>query len=60
MPTPKEILGHISGGRVLNVATGSGGFIHFLLDGLKDYIQIIGVDNNEEWLSAMCFAHNIH
>ena len=28
MCTPKEILGHISGGRVLDVATGSGGFIH--------------------------------
>jgi ubiquinone/menaquinone biosynthesis C-methylase UbiE len=47
MPTPKEILGHISGGRVLDVATGSGGFIHFLLEGLKDYSEIIGVDNNE-------------
>jgi ubiquinone/menaquinone biosynthesis C-methylase UbiE len=45
MPTPKEILGDIPGGRVLDVATGSGGFIHFLLDGLKDYTEIIGVDN---------------
>jgi ubiquinone/menaquinone biosynthesis C-methylase UbiE len=54
MPTPKEILGHISGGRVLDVATGSGGFIHFLLDGLKDYSEIIGVDNNER--AAAAFA----
>ena len=54
MPTPKEILGHISGGRVLDVAIGSCGFIHFLLDGLKDYIEIIGVDNNEELLATMC------
>jgi SAM-dependent methyltransferase len=44
--TPKEILGHISGGRVLDVATGSGGFIHFLLDGLKNYTEIIGIDTN--------------
>ena len=34
MPTPKELFGHLSGGRVLDVATGSGGFIHFLLEGL--------------------------
>ena len=59
MPTPKDILGHISGGRVLDVATGSGGFIHFLLDGLKDYIEILGVDNNEEWLAPYVRAHNI-
>lgn len=45
--TPKDILGQISGGRVLDVATGSGGFIHFLLEGLQDYDEIIGVDNNE-------------
>lgn len=43
--SPKEILGHISAGRVLDVATGSGGFIHFLLDGLQGYTEIIGVDN---------------
>ena len=47
MSTPQEILGQISGGRVLDVATGNGNFIHFLLEGLKDYTEIIGVDNNE-------------
>jgi len=63
-PSPKDILGEISGGRVLDLATGSGGFIHFLLDGLKDYTEIIGVDNNER--SAAIFAdafkenNNIH
>ena len=50
MPTPKEIIGHISSGRVPDVVTGSGGFIHFLLEGLKDYIEIISVNDNEEWL----------
>lgn len=45
MPTPKDILGHIPAGRVLDVATGSGGFIHFLLEGLPGYSEIIGVDN---------------
>jgi ubiquinone/menaquinone biosynthesis C-methylase UbiE len=47
MPTPKDILGQISAGRVLDVATGGGGFVHFLLEGLDDYSEIIGVDNNE-------------
>lgn len=54
MLTPKDILGQISGGRVLDVATGSGGFIHFLLEGLKDYIEIVGVDTNER--AAAAFA----
>lgn len=52
MINPKGILGHISSGRVLDVATGNGGFIHFLLDGLKDYTEIIGVDNNERAAAA--------
>lgn len=46
MQTPKHILGHISGGRVLDLATGRGGFIHFLIEGLQDYAEIIGVDSN--------------
>jgi SAM-dependent methyltransferase len=54
MTTPKDILGHIPGGRVLDVATGSGNFIHFLLDGLKDYEEITGIDTNER--SAAAFA----
>lgn len=37
MPSPKDILGQISAGRVLDVATGGGGFVHFLLEGLDDY-----------------------
>jgi SAM-dependent methyltransferase len=45
--TAKDILGHVSGGRVLDVATGSGGFIHFLIEGLQDYTEIVGVDNSE-------------
>lgn len=55
-PTPKDSLGHIPAGRVLDVATGSGGFIHFLLDSLKDYVEIIGVDNNER--AAAAFAED--
>ena len=47
MTTPKDILGNLSAGRVLDVATGSGGFIHFLVEGLQGYTEIIGVDTNE-------------
>jgi SAM-dependent methyltransferase len=47
MPISQDILANIPAGRVLDVATGSGGFVHFLLEGLKDYNEIIGVDNNE-------------
>jgi SAM-dependent methyltransferase len=43
----QDLIGRISGGKVLDVATGNGGFIHFLLEGLKDYEEIIGVDTKE-------------
>lgn len=43
---PKVILGEISGGRVLDVATGAGGFVRFLLDGLQDHAEIVGIDAN--------------
>jgi len=56
--TPQEILGHISGGRILDVATGSGGFIHFLLDGLKDYTDIIGIDIKERAAETFNKAFN--
>jgi len=46
MTTPKDILGHLPGVRVLDVATGGGGFVHFLLDGLPGYSEIIGIDSN--------------
>jgi len=52
MITPRELLGQISASRLLDVATGSGNFIRFLLDGLNDYTEIIGVDNNERALAT--------
>jgi len=54
MSNPKDLIGHISGGYVLDVATGNGGFIHFLLEGLKEYAEIIGIDTNER--AAASFA----
>ena len=47
MTTPQDILNQISANRILDVATGSGNFIHFLLESLQDYTEIVGVDNNE-------------
>ena len=47
MTTPQNILDQLSTNRILDVATGGGNFIHFLLEGLQDYAEIIGVDNNE-------------
>ena len=41
---PRRLLGHIHGGRVLDVGTGYGGFIAFLADGLADYEEIVGIE----------------
>ncbi len=40
----KQALGNISGGRVLDVATGKGNFIKTLVENLKSYTEIIGID----------------
>lgn len=56
MLTPEQILGQITGGCVLDVATGSGGFIPFLLQGLKGYTELVGIDVNER--GAAAFAQN--
>ncbi len=48
IPEPRQMLGHLHGGRVLDVATGTGGFIGFLADGLADYEEIIGIDSDPE------------
>lgn len=53
---PKGILGAIDGGRVLDVATGIGGFILFLQEGLKTYSEIIGIDSNEHRRAAFAEA----
>lgn len=60
MPTPTDILGHLPGGRVLDLATGSGSFIHFLLEGLPGYTEIIGLDNNDRATSAFVDAFKDH
>jgi len=42
-----ELLAGISGGRVLDAATGSGRFIVYLRDRLKDFSEIVGIDVDE-------------
>ena len=53
---PKAVLGDRSGGRVLDVATGGGGFVRFLLDGLRDHEEIVGIDANPERGEAFAAA----
>lgn len=42
--TPRAILEGADGARVLDVATGQGGFVQFLIDGLGGFTEIIGID----------------
>ncbi len=64
MTTSQQILGTISGGKVLDVATGSGGFIHLLIEGLRDFDEIIGIDTTDRGAAAFTAAFtdrpNIH
>ena len=53
---PQDLLGALSGGRVLDVATGSGGFVHFLRAGLAGYSEIIGVDTSLRGAAAFASA----
>jgi SAM-dependent methyltransferase len=53
---PQVVLGRIAGGRVLDVATGTGGFIGFLLEGLADHGEIVGIDANADRAAAFATA----
>jgi SAM-dependent methyltransferase len=53
---PRAVLAGISGGRVLDVATGTGGFVGFLLEGLADHGEIVGIDSNADRASAFAEA----
>jgi ubiquinone/menaquinone biosynthesis C-methylase UbiE len=59
----EEVLNTICGGRILDVATGSGGFLTFLLDNIRDFTEITGIDLNQHSLDAARKAFvrdNIH
>jgi SAM-dependent methyltransferase len=58
-----DLFSNLSAGRVLDVATGRGGFIHFLLEHLKDFVEITGIDTQESAAAAFADAFpqpNIH
>lgn len=48
MLTPRELLASVPGGRILDVATGNGNFIGFLLEGLAAFDEIVGIDTSEK------------
>ncbi len=56
VPDPRSVLGHLRGGRVLDVATGAGGFARYLDEGLADYREIIGIDNDGGKVAAFADA----
>jgi ubiquinone/menaquinone biosynthesis C-methylase UbiE len=59
----EQALSQLSVGHILDVATGNGSFITFLMDNLKDFTEITAIDLNERQLEAARKAHpqdNIH
>ena len=44
MDALEERLKHLSGGAVLDIATGKGGFVEYLKDRFKDFDSILGID----------------
>jgi len=52
MNTLQQALNSISGGRVLDVATGNGNFVSALIENLRDYTEIVGIDTNTRALDA--------
>jgi SAM-dependent methyltransferase len=56
----KDALGHISGGRVLDAATRTGTFIDFLIDGLRDYSEIVGIDTEPSEEADFVERHRTH
>lgn len=48
----EQALGEVRGGRVLDAATGSGGFVYALIEGLQEFTEIIGIDTSERAIQA--------
>jgi 2-polyprenyl-3-methyl-5-hydroxy-6-metoxy-1,4-benzoquinol methylase len=53
----QQRLGSISGGRILDVATGAGRFARTLAEAFRDYQEIVGIDINEEFLARAKEEH---
>lgn len=58
MKTIDNILGEIDGGRVLDVATGDGAFIDLLINNLKSYDEVVGIDVDNEAIKASIGNNN--
>jgi SAM-dependent methyltransferase len=57
-PAPlRRLLGAVEGGKVLDVATGAGGFIPLLAAALKSHAGFTGIDTNPEALAEARRAH---
>jgi ubiquinone/menaquinone biosynthesis C-methylase UbiE len=59
----KRVLGAISGGSVLDVATAKGGFVNVLIQNLQDYTEITGIDVSERFIQTAQKAfeqQNVH
>lgn len=58
-----SLISTISGGNILDIATGNGGFINILINNLEDYTEITGIDCSERPLESArktYSQHNIH
>ncbi len=56
MDTMSGILGSIAGGRVLDAATGGGGFALLLADRLAGWTEIVGIDTNPKAAASFSAA----
>lgn len=56
MHTFEQVFAPISAGRILDVATGTGGFIQALMETLHSYTEIIGIDTSERYAAAFAEA----
>jgi ubiquinone/menaquinone biosynthesis C-methylase UbiE len=63
LETAEETLNQLCAGNVLDVATGNGGFISYLIENLRGYTEITGIDSHERPLAAAEKSHeqaNVH
>ena len=54
--SPRDLLATIPGGRVIDMATGSGGFVRTLVEGLASWTEIIGIDTDSSHAAAFADA----
>ncbi len=50
--SPKDLLGTVQGGRVIDVATGGGDYVSTLVDALGSWTEIVGIDADPAYAGA--------